>query len=287
VAPKSNELTSTGDFLDPLKKEKINKIRIPDRPFTLQNKAMCFLPGNRTPAKSAGNGFLATIQEFLKKLGRLYYFFVSVFAPVFLSKSYHRHLNALLSRHDQAKIIINLGSGPAILKNRRDIINIDIFSFNEVDIIADAIDLPIKDQSVDFVINRAMLEHVSDPQKIENEIHRILKKDGEFFCCLPFIQPFHAAPDDFYRWTSEGAKHSFQQFAKISVSIAAGPTSGMLWVIQEWLAIVLSFGSRTLHDMIFMLLMILTAPIKLLDIIFIHFPHAEKIASVFIVTGKK
>jgi SAM-dependent methyltransferase len=273
--------------LDPLKKEKINKIRIPDRPFSFQNNAMCFMPGNRAPANSAGNGFLAAIQEFLKKFGRLYYFLVSIFAPVFLSIDYHRHLNALLSRHDQTKIIINLGSGPAVLENRRDIINIDIFAFNEVDIIADAFNLPIKDQSVDVIINRAMLEHVSDPQHIIDEMHRILKKEGEIFCYLPFIVPFHAAPDDFHRWTIEGVRHCFQKFEQTNVSIGAGPTSGMLWVIQEWLAIVLSFSSRTLHDTIFMLLMVLTAPIKLLDIIFIHFPHAEKISSGFVVTGKK
>jgi len=272
--------------LDPLKKEKLDKIRIPDRPFTLQNNAMCFLSEDRTPTNSAGKGFQAVIQEILKKFGRLYYLLITIFSPVLLY-TYHQHLKDLMARHDHKKIIINLGSGPAVIKNRKDIINVDIFAFNEVDLIADAFNLPIQDQSVDVIINTAMIEHVSDPQKIVSEIHRILKKKGEFFCYLPFIVPFHAAPDDFHRWSIEGAKHCFRQFEKISVSIGAGPTSGMLWVIQEWLAIVLSFGSRTLHDMIFMLLMILTSPIKLLDIILIRFPYAEKIASGFIVTGKK
>lgn len=272
--------------MDPLKKEKINKIRIPDQPFTLQNNAMCFLPGNRTPANSAGNGFLAIVQEFLKRFGHLYYLLITIFSPVLLNTYYH-YLKTLLNRHDQKKIIINLGSGPAILKNRRDIINIDIFAFNQVDMVADAFHLPIKDQSVDVIINTAMLEHVSDPQNIVTEMHRILKKEGEFFCYLPFIVPFHAAPDDFQRWTNEGVKHCFRQFNKVSVSIGAGPTSGMLWVLQEWLAILFSFGSRTLHDIIFLLLMVLTAPIKLLDILLIHFPHAEKIASGFVITGKK
>ena len=247
---------------------------------------MCFLPGDRTPTNSAGNGFQAAIQEFLKKFGHLYYLLITIFSPVLLSTYYH-HLKTLLNRHDQQKIIINLGSGPAILNNRRDIINIDIFAFNQVDMVADAFNLPIKDQSVDVVINTAMIEHVSDPSKIVNEIYRILKKDGDFVCYLPFIVPFHAAPNDFHRWTIEGVKHCFQQFGKTCVSIGAGPTSGMLWVLQEWVSIVLSFGNRTLHDMIFMLLMILTAPIKLLDMVFIHFPHAERIASGFFVTGKK
>ena len=137
---------------------------------------MCFLPGAQTPTNSAGNGFLAVIQDFLKKFGHLYYLLITIFSPVLLS-TYYRHLKTLLARHDQQKIIINLGSGPAILNNRRDIINIDIFAFNQVDIVADAFNLPIKDQSVDVVINTAMIEHVSDPSKIVNEIYRILKKD--------------------------------------------------------------------------------------------------------------
>jgi len=247
---------------------------------------MCFLPGDRTPASSTGNGFLAAIQEFFKKFGPIYYLLITFFSPVLLNTYYYR-LKTFLVRHNQEKIIINLGSGPAILENRRDIINIDIYAFNQVDMIADAFSLPIKDHSVDVIINTAMLEHVANPQHILNEIQRILKKDGEFFCFLPFIQPFHAAPDDFHRWTIEGVKHSFRQFKKLNVVIAAGPTSGMLWVLLEWISIVLSFGSKTLHDIIFMILMVLSAPIKLLDLVLIHFPYAEKIASGFIVTGKK
>jgi SAM-dependent methyltransferase len=168
-----------------------------------------------------------------------------------------------------------------------DIINIDIFTFNEVDIVADAVDLPIRDHSVDVIINMAMLEHVANPETIIREMHRMLKKDGEFFCFLPFIQPFHAAPDDFHRWTIEGAKHCFKMFRHTDVAIAAGPTSGMLWVAQEWLSILFSFGSRTIHDILFIFLMVLTAPFKLADLALVHFPNAEKIASGFLITGKK
>lgn len=273
--------------LDLLKKQKIDQIRIPDRPFSRQNQAFCFLSGDRSPGKSAGSGLMASIQIYLKKFGRFYYFLLKIFSPVIGSTAAKGQLQSLLSRYDATKIIINLGSGPSILNNRHDIINIDIFAFNEADILADASDLPIKESSVDAVINTAMLEHVAKPQKIINEMYRILRPEGEFFCYLPFLQPFHAAPDDFQRWTIEGAKYSFRVFRQTTVEIGAGPTSGMLWVVQEWLAIFFSFGSRIIHDSLFILLMILTAPIKLLDLLLIHFPYAEKIASGFFVIGKK
>ena len=81
------------------------------------------------------------------------------------SAKFHAGLKSLLARHDETKIIVNLGSGPIVLQNRKDIINIDIFAFNEVDIVADGIDLPIKDHSVDVIFNTAMLEHVANPER--------------------------------------------------------------------------------------------------------------------------
>jgi len=273
--------------LSPLKKQKIDQIRMPERPFTIQNHTFCFLPGDRSPGNSAGSGLLAGMQVFLKKFGPLYYFLLTVFAPVLGSAKCKNKLKSLLARHDRTKIILNLGSGPILLNNRADIINIDIFAFNEVDIVADAFDLPIKDNSVDVIINGAMLEHVANPEKIIHEMQRILKIEGEFLCFLPFMQPFHAAPDDFHRWTIEGVRHCFQLFRQTTVEIGAGPTSGMLWVLQEWLAILFSFNSKTIHDVILLLLMVLTAPIKLIDLMLIHFPNAEKIASGFFITGRK
>ncbi len=46
-----------------------------------------------------------------------------------------------------------------------------------------SIDLP--SNSVDIVISRAVLEHVSDPEAVFNEIHRILKPGGHFISLLP------------------------------------------------------------------------------------------------------
>ena len=86
-------------------------------------------------------------------------------------------------------------------QGRKDIINIDIFAFNEVDIVADAEGIPIENNSADLIICVALLEHVKDPQAVVAEMHRIVKSNGEVFCFIPFMQPFHAAPNDFQRWT--------------------------------------------------------------------------------------
>lgn len=99
--------------------------------------------------------------------------------------------------------------------------------------------------------------------------------------------PFHAAPHDYRRWTLAGVKRLFYEFSHVEAGIAAGPTSGMLWVLQEWIAIFLSFGSRRLHDVVFMILMLITFPLKYIDILITKFPDSEKIASGFYVTARK
>lgn len=106
-------------------------------------------------------------------------------------------------------------------------------------------------------------------------------------CYLPFMMPFHGAPCDYYRWTVSGTKQLFEQFKDIEIGVGSGPTSGMLWVLQEWLATLFSFENKTLHDVLLLALMSLTFPVKLLDLILTKFPSAEKIAGAFYVVIKK
>jgi len=68
---------------------------------------------------------------------------------------------------------------------------------------------------------------------------------------------------------------------------AGGPTSGMLWVIQEWIAILISFGNKYIHTIVLIVMMILTFPIKFLDIFLINNSLAKNISSAFTYIGKK
>lgn len=255
--------------------------------YSIKNNALCFLPDSYKNSDTAGNSLIGKIQDSLKQYGYFYYNLLNIFKPVWRSKQSSYQLNNLLKRYPPDAIILNLGSGPRILNGRNDIINIDIFEFNEVDILSNAEDIPIADGSVDLIINQALLEHTPDPKVVVDEMYRLLKSGGEIYCYLPFIVPFHAAPNDFQRWTMPGVKNFFKKFDHLEVGIGSGPTSGMLWVFQEWLSLLLSIGSRRLHDIIFLLLMVLTAPLKLLDVLLIIHPYAYKIASGFYIVAKK
>jgi SAM-dependent methyltransferase len=180
-----------------------------------------------------------------------------------------------------------VGSGPIFFHGRTDLINIDLYGFAEVDMVADASSLPIETETVDAIINVALLEHVKEPMMIVNEMYRTLKPGGEILAYVPFMVPFHAAPYDYHRWTFEGAQTLFYRFDSLDTFIGCGPTSGMLYVLEEWLATLLSFGVKPLHDVWFLLLMLLLFPVKYVDIILERYGFAHHLASGFGVVAKK
>lgn len=230
---------------------------------------------------------VASLQSLLKKNGRLYYFLLWLFSPVLLSYANNKAVKRLLKKYGTKDIILNIGSGPTCFHNRKDIINVDICKYNEVDIVSDITELSIDNGKVDFIINIAALEHVDKADAAIGEMYRILKPGGEVLCYVPFIIPFHAAPQDFHRWTILGLENLFSEFEVLEAGVGAGPTCGLLWVFQEWIAILLSFGSKIIHDIIFLTMLVITMPVKFIDILLSQFPHAENIASGFYIVAKK
>jgi ubiquinone/menaquinone biosynthesis C-methylase UbiE len=54
--------------------------------------------------------------------------------------------------------------------------------------VCDAHHLPFQIESFDGVIVQAVLEHVFDPNRYVEEIHRVLKMDAVVYAETPFIQ---------------------------------------------------------------------------------------------------
>lgn len=268
------------------KKKKLHSI-LSRECIAKQNNALCFISGCCLPDKSAGEGLSGNIQNRLKNYGKFYYFLINTISPVWGSNKFRKKIKQLLNNYKEQNVIINLGSGPINYQGRKDIINIDIYAFDEVDIVCDAFDVPFNDNTVDLVINLAMLEHIANPKKIVSEIYRYLKYGGEIICYVPFMQPLHAAPHDYFRWTRKGAMELFKNFKDVHVGVGAGPTSGLLWIMQEWLSLLFSFGNSTLKDILFLIFMLITFPLKFIDILLENHPMADKIASGFYIHAKK
>lgn len=219
----------------------------------------------------------------LKKYSTLYSFLVNILSPVYS----RNHLKKFIKNEVEKNcvIVLNLGSGNRRLAEK--IINIDLFSYDNVDITADIHRLPFLDETIDTIICSAVLEHVPAPYLVVNEIHRVLKKGGITYCYMPFISGFHASPRDYTRLTYEGMKILFKDFEIVELGVGGGPTSGLLWILQEWLAILFSFGSKKLHLILYLFFMLLTFPIKYIDFILVRHPMSKNIACGFYIVARK
>jgi SAM-dependent methyltransferase len=109
-------------------------------------------------------------------------------------------------------------------------IRVDISPEGKPDVLADAARLPLADGSVDAVIMKEVLEHVREPEHAIREVHRVLRRGGQFVGSVPFMFPVHPDPTDFYRYTADGLRHLLRDFAHVDVA-PHGNHFGAAWTL--------------------------------------------------------
>jgi SAM-dependent methyltransferase len=121
----------------------------------------------------------------------------------------------------------------------------------------DAQALPLTDGCADWVLLLDVLEHLPEPERCLQEIHRILKPGGKLVLQVPFLYPVHDAPLDFTRWTNQGlrelaGRHGFRvdnevdlghplETAALLANIAMSRAT-LMWIGQRNPASVLVFA---------------------------------------------
>ena len=132
--------------------------------------------------------------------------------------------NSLFENVSDEKIMISVGGGPR--RVHKNVINLNIDSFNNVDIVADAYSLPFADESIDGIYCGAVLEHLEFPEKAVSEMFRVLKKDAKVYCDTPFLQPYHGYPNHFQNFTLTGHVKIFERanFVILNSGVCVGPT---------------------------------------------------------------
>jgi SAM-dependent methyltransferase len=83
-------------------------------------------------------------------------------------------------------------------------IGCDIQEGTGVDRIEDVHDLSFADESIGTVICLETLEHVADPIRAVQEMHRVLRPGGVLAISSIMFFPIHEHPWDFWRFTPEG-----------------------------------------------------------------------------------
>ena len=71
--------------------------------------------------------------------------------------------------------------------------------------------LPFNNNTFDTLLSTQMLEHVSDPKKVIQEMGRVLKPGGIMILSAPMTWPLHEEPYDFFRYTLHGLRHLLQK----------------------------------------------------------------------------
>jgi SAM-dependent methyltransferase len=155
------------------------------------------------------------------------------------ARANYNHLKKLLLSRDRKAIVLVVGGGDAGL-GMHSILSSPSIEFIETDVrfgsrsqlICDGHDLPFRSGTVDAVIIQAVLEHVLDPFRVVDEIHRVLKDDGLVYAETPFMQQVHGGRFDFTRFTDLGHRRLFRRFEQISSGVLCGPGMALAWAIK-------------------------------------------------------
>ena len=230
----------------------------------------------------AKRDLIGIIKDKLKKFPGLYYFIYNWLSLVVFVGVSHKVLFKLTP---DDRIIVNIGSGPQRLSDK--IINIDNVMYRNVDVVADVHSLPFKDNSIGGVVSTAVLEHVENPRCVIDEIYRVLYPGGHVYINVPFVYGFHSSPNDYYRWTIEGAKQLFRDYEEVDTGVRSGPTSALLVVLQEWLSLLFSFQNKYLYQILWILFLIILCPFKFVDYYLSGHPESHRISANIYYIGKK
>jgi len=83
-----------------------------------------------------------------------------------------------------------------------------------VDLVCNASDLDIPDNSFGVVVSVDTLEHIAEPWKVMAECARVLNKEhGLAIFTAPFNFPVHEYPNDYWRMTGAGMRVLLSEFA--------------------------------------------------------------------------
>jgi SAM-dependent methyltransferase len=121
--------------------------------------------------------------------------------------------------HDQQidlcdRVILDLGCGKGgyastiAMESNAKVIGIDLHPPSNLKNVffvkSNALEIPLADKSVDFILCASLIEHVPDPNDLLKEIRRILKDDGRVYLSFPpFYSPVGGHQFSPFHWFGE------------------------------------------------------------------------------------
>ena len=111
--------------------------------------------------------------------------------------------------------ILDLGAGmtkykPILMKRASEYIACDTKKNKDINIVCNAEHLIFATESFDTVILTQVFEHVANPFLVAEEVKRVLKTGGRAIVTAPFMFPYHADPEDYFRVSQKGLEDIFK-----------------------------------------------------------------------------
>ncbi len=178
---------------------------------------------------------------------------VPEFAPVDRGNPYPPYFLELLRELPPDAIALDAGGGDRQVGDER-LFNLEYLPYAAPDIYGDGLCLPFGDNSFDLILSQAVLEHVPDPQRAVDELHRVLKPGGTMYVEIAFTQPLHAVPSHYFNVTPFGAEHLFRAWKSANVSWFGGVRDTVTWwsnlvnLDAKWSPEQVAFFSSLLDD---------------------------------------
>lgn len=124
-----------------------------------------------------------------------------------------RSVAAFSASLPDAARILDAGAGEGSYRNhflRHRYIGLDLgvgdqrWDYSALDVLGDLSSLPFATGTFDAAVNIVTLEHVRDPQRVLNELARVLKPGARLLLVVPHEWEVHQHPHDFFRYTRYG-----------------------------------------------------------------------------------
>lgn len=78
-------------------------------------------------------------------------------------------------------------------------------------VVADVTQIPFCDGAFDSALCTEVLEHLPEPGRCLDEIHRVVRPGGSVFVTAPMTVHTHSEPHDFYRYTEYGLRYLLEK----------------------------------------------------------------------------
>jgi SAM-dependent methyltransferase len=178
-----------------------------------------------------------------------------------------------------------LGKGmEALFNGGFEVVESDVSFGPRTQLVCDAHSIPFEGSTFDAVVAQAVLEHVADPFRCVQEIHRVLKSDGLVYAETPFMQQVHGGAYDFLRFTHLGHRRLFRQFDEISSGAIGGPATVLGW---SWEYLLRAVFPRSLKNLSKAVARLTAWPLLQMDRWMTEKPEAMDAASGYYFLGRR